>query len=252
MLVVVDIGNSSIAIGLSKDREKIDKVYRINTEKTKSADEYALILNGMIKSPERVIISSVVPELNEVFREYFIKEHSLTPLFLGSGVKTGIKIYADNPKEVGSDLIGNCIAATQIYDSTCLVIDLGTATTFTYVEDMNLRGVVITPGLTTSRNALISKTSLLPQVDLEAPSKLLGTNSNDAIRSGLIYGHASMIEGLTTRIKEQVHRPDLTVVLTGGHSQLIYPHCDMKIIHDETLILKGLLLVAKLNVERKI
>ncbi len=251
MLIVVDIGNSSIAIGLSADHEKLDKVYRINTEKAKSADEYAIILNELIKTASRVIISSVVPELNEVFREYFQNEHGLTPLFLGTGVRTGIKIYADNPREVGADLIANSIAATQIYDSTCLVIDLGTATTFTYLEDMNLRGVIIAPGLTTSRNALISKTSLLPQVDLEAPAKLLGSNSTDAIKSGLIYGHTSMIEGMIARVKQHLHMPELTVILTGGHSRLVYPHFVMKVIHDENLILKGLMLVAKLNVERR-
>jgi len=251
MLVVIDIGNTSIAIGLSENLEKLDKVYRINTEKTKSSDEYAIILNEMIKTVDRAIISSVVPELNEVFREYFLKRFSLTPFFLGTGVKTGIRIYADNPKEVGTDIIGNSIAATQIYNTTCLVIDLGTATTFTYLEDMNLKGVIISPGLTTSRNALISKTSLLPQVDLDVPSKLLGTNSSDSIKSGLVFGHASMIDGMIARIKSNLKKPDLTVILTGGHAKLIHPHCTMKMTFDETLILKGLLLVAKLNPERK-
>jgi len=251
MLVVIDIGNTTITIGLSKDLESLDKVYRLNTEKSKSADEYAIILNEMIKSADRAIISSVVPELNEVFREYFQNTFSVTPFFVGTGIKTGIRIYADNPKEVGADLITNSVAATQIYDSTCLVIDLGTATTFTYLEDMNLKGVIITPGLTTSRNALISKTSLLPQVELDNPAKLLGTNSSDSIKSGLVFGHASMLDGMTARIKSHLRKPDLTVVLTGGHAKLIHPHCTMKMILDETLILKGLLLIAKLNPIRK-
>jgi type III pantothenate kinase len=250
MLVVIDIGNTTISIGLSSDREGLSSTYRLNTEKSKSADEYAITLNELIKQVSRVIIASVVPELNEVFREYFLKRFGVNPLFLGSGVKTGIRIHADNPKEVGADLIGNSVAATQIYHPTCLVIDLGTATTFTYLDNMNLRGVIISPGLTTSRNALISKTSLLPQVDLDTPTKVLGTNSNDAIRSGLILGHASMIDGLILRIKEQLKLQNLTVILTGGHAKIVYPHCRETMILDESLILKGLLLINKLNPAR--
>lgn len=247
MLVAIDIGNTTITIGLSTNQEEFLHIYRLNTEKTKSADEYAITLNELIKAATRVVIASVVPELNEVFREYFQKRFSIMPLFLGAGVKTGIRIYADNPKEVGADLIGNSIAATEIYQSTCLVIDLGTATTFTYLDNKNLRGVIIAPGLTTSRNALISKTSLLPQVELDAPKKILGTNSNDAIRSGLVLGHAAMIDGMISRIKENLKTESLTVILTGGHAKIVRPHCREAMILDEALILKGLLLVSKLN-----
>ncbi|MDD3113863.1 MAG: type III pantothenate kinase [Candidatus Izemoplasmatales bacterium] len=247
MLVAIDIGNTTITIGLSSNQEDFSHIYRLNTEKTKSADEYAITLNELIKQASRVIISSVVPEMNEVFRDYFEKQFGIVPLFLGAGVKTGIRIFADNPKEVGADLIGNSIAATEIYHPTCLIIDLGTATTFTYLENMNLRGVIIAPGLTTSRNALISKTSLLPQVELEAPKKILGTNSNDAIRSGLVLGHAAMIDGMIFRIKESLKLTTLTVVLTGGHAKIVRPHCRETMILDESLILKGLLIVNKLN-----
>ncbi|MFA5289621.1 MAG: type III pantothenate kinase [Candidatus Izemoplasmatales bacterium] len=250
MIALIDIGNSTIAIGLSEDRENFRKIYRINTEKNKSADEYSLTLKPLLEGVERVVISSVVPELNEVFREYFYEAHRITPLFLASGIKTGIRIHADNPREVGGDLIANSVAATQIYAATCLLIDLGTATTFTYLEDMNLKGVVIAPGLTTSRNALITKTSLLPQVDLEPPTKVLGTNSTDAIKSGLIFGHAAMIDGMISRIKNKVKNPQLTVVMTGGHARLLHPFLSEKPILDEALILKGLLLIEKLNPPR--
>jgi type III pantothenate kinase len=247
MNVVIDIGNTTIAIGISKNGIDIDQVYRINTEKNKSFDEYSFILRNFVPECTKAIVSSVVPELNEVFREFFIDYFDVTPLFLGHGVKTGIQINADNPKEVGSDLIGNCVGATNLYDDTCLIIDLGTATTFTYIEKKVLKGVIIATGLTTSKNALIEKASLLPQIELMKPRKLLGTNSTDSIKSGLVYGHASMIDGMILRIKKEVNNPDLTVIITGGHSKIVHPLCTETMILDRTLILKALLILLKKN-----
>ncbi|MGD9909119.1 MAG: type III pantothenate kinase [Candidatus Izemoplasmatales bacterium] len=247
MIALIDIGNTSIAIGVSNQPKTIDIVYRMNTEKSKSADEYAITLNQFLKGIDQAVISSVVPELNEVFSEYFEKQFSIKPIFLGYGVKTGIRVVTDNPKEVGTDLITNVVAATSLYNPTVLVVDLGTATTFTYCEELNLKGVAISPGLTTSRNALITKTSLLPQVELSTPVKLLGTNSTDSIKSGLVYGHASLIDGMISRIKKQLLKPDLTVVLTGGHAKLVYPLLTEKVVVDTELILKGLLLVNEKN-----
>lgn len=247
MKITIDIGNTTIAIGLSKTGETIDKIYRINTEKNKSSDEYSLLLNDFIKDCKEVIISSVVPELNEVFRDYFWQRFDIEALFVGTGIKTGLKINSDNPKEVGSDLIGNSVAAINLYSETCLVIDLGTATTFTYLEKKILKGVVIAPGLTTSKNALVSQTSLLPQVGLEAPKRVLGTNSVDCIKSGLIFGHASMIDGMIKRIKAETNIPDLKVIITGGHAKIVYPYCTEELIKDESLILKGLLIILEKN-----
>lgn len=250
MLALIDIGNTTITIGLSLDRQKIDNVLKINTIKTISADEYALTLKEMLKGVTEVIISSVVPELNGVFKEFLQDRMNIIPMFMGTGIKTGIKIMSDNPKEVGTDIIANLVAATDKYGSSCLVIDLGTATTFSYVEDMAFKGAIIAPGLTTSKNALISRTSLLPQVELELPTKLIGTNSTDSIKSGLIFGHAGMIDGIVRRIKKQIGSENIPVVITGGHAKLIYPHCSEKMDLDETLIIKGLLLVYKRNISK--
>ncbi|MDD4595205.1 MAG: type III pantothenate kinase, partial [Candidatus Izemoplasmatales bacterium] len=140
MLALIDIGNTTITIGLSLDRQKIDNVLKINTIKTISADEYALTLKEMLKGVTEVIISSVVPELNGVFKEFLQDRMNIIPMFMGTGIKTGIKIMSDNPKEVGTDIIANLVAATDKYGSSCLVIDLGTATTFSYVEDMAFKG----------------------------------------------------------------------------------------------------------------
>lgn len=247
MKVVIDIGNTTIAIGLSNDGKSIDKVYRINTEKNKSYDEYSFILRNFIPTCSKAIVSSVVPELNEVFREFFVNYCEVTPLFLGHGIKTGIQINADNPKEVGSDLIGNSVAAVNLYDETVLVIDLGTATTFTYLENKILKGVVISTGLTTSKNALINKASQLSQIELVEPKRILGTNSSDSIKSGLLFGHASMIDGMIMRIKKSLNNQKLTVVLTGGHSKIVHPLCEESMILDTTLILKGLLLLLEKN-----
>ncbi|MFW5794088.1 MAG: type III pantothenate kinase [Bacillota bacterium] len=247
MKVAIDIGNTTIAIGLSKTGEEIDKLYRINTDKSRSADEYMIILNDYINECSDAIISSVVPELNEVFRDYFLSKFSIKPLFVGQGIKTGIQINSDNPKEVGADLIGNSVGATNIYNKTCLIIDLGTATTFTYIENKTLKGVAIATGLTTSKDALFSKTSLLPQVELQAPKNTLGKNSVDAFKSGLIYGHAAMIDGMIKRISEEVDNKDLNVIMTGGHARFIHALCHQIIIRDDLLILKGLLIILKKN-----
>lgn len=247
MKISIDIGNTTIAIGLSINGDAIDRLYRLNTEKNKSADEYTLTLNGFIQECSEAIISSVVPELNEVFRDYFLNRFNLEPLFVGQGVKTGIQINSDNPKEVGADLIGNSVGATSLYGKTVLIIDTGTATTFTYVEDKVLKGVVISTGLTTSKNALISNTSLLPQVELQAPKKVLGTNSVDCIKSGLVFGHASMIDGMIKRIKLETNKDNLKVIITGGHAKIVHPHLLEEVIKDETLILKGLLIILKKN-----
>lgn len=247
MKAVIDIGNTTIAIGLSEDGNTIEKVYRINTEKNRSYDEYSVLLRDFLPHCTEAIVSSVVPELNEVFREFFLRTCKVTPKFLGQGVKTGIQIMVDNPKEVGADLIGNCVAATTLYNENCLIIDLGTATSFTYVEQKILKGVIISTGLTTSKNALINKASLLPQIELVPPKKLLGTNSADSIKSGLLYGHAAMIDGMIQRIKQSLNKPELIVVLTGGHSKIIHPLTTEEMILDDTLILKGLLILLKKN-----
>ena len=247
MLALIDIGNTTIAIGLSQDEITLSKVVRLNTEKNKSTDEYAITLDGFLHHVKAVVISSVVPELNDVFREYFLSRFGITPLFLGVGIKTGIKINSDNPREVGSDLITNAVAATAFYGKSAVVIDLGTATTFTYIDQLTIKGVIITAGLTTSKNALINKTSLLPQIELESPQKLLGTNTADCIKSGLVFGHAAMIDGMIKRIKRQLDRFDIPVVLTGGHSRLIAPHLEEAVLVDETLILKGLFVIYDRN-----
>lgn len=247
MKIAIDIGNTTIAIGLSSDGQTIDKLYRINTDKQKSSDEYALILKDYIQSCDQAVISSVVPELNDSFRAYFNQNFQITPIFVGRGVKTGIKINSDNPKEVGADLISNSVGATEHYNPSCLIIDLGTATTFTYIQEKTLKGVAIATGLTTSKDALFAKTSLLPQVELLPPDKTLGKNSVDAIQSGLVYGHASMIDGMIKRIKAEINQPDLTVVMTGGHARFIHESCQETIIRDDILILRGLLTILKKN-----
>lgn len=247
MKVAIDIGNTTITIGLSKTGDVIDKLFRINTDKNKSSDEYTVILSDYIEDCEQAIISSVVPEINDGFREYFINRFNVIPIFVSTGVKTGIQINADNPKEVGADLIANSVGATSIYEPTCLIIDLGTATTFTFVENKTLKGVAIATGLTTSKDALFSKTSLLPQVELKAPKKILGKNSVDAFKSGLVYGHASLIDGMIGRIKVEVKIPDLKVIMTGGHARIIHEHCKETITRDDILILEGLLTILEKN-----
>ena len=166
--------------------------------------------------------------------------HHIKPLFISPGIKTGIKIKADNSKEVGADLIACAVGASTKYGDTALIVDMGTATTITYLKNNTIEGVTICPGLNTSKKSLISDTSLLPDVSIEAPSRVLGNNSSDCIKSGLVYGHASMIDGLIRRIKKETNEPDINVIITGGLAKLVSSVMETKVILDDELIFVGL------------
>ena len=165
---------------------------------------------------------------------------------MGQGTKTGIMIKADNPKEVGSDLIADAIGAIA-YRDEALVIDLGTASKYIYVEKNALAGVVICPGVYISIKALVNNTALLPDIDIKVPDKILGTNTTTCMQSGVTYGTAAQVDGFIKRIKKETGKDDLLVIATGGLAKLIVPLCESKIIEDDELTLKGILEVYKRN-----
>lgn len=250
MILLFDIGNTNITIGLS-DGFKIIDVYRLNTNPMLTADQYFIELKSLFEFThiKHVAISSVVPRITEKLKEGSIKYLNLTPLIIGPGVKTGLNIKTDHPREVGADLI--CDASGIDDDVTsALIVDLGTAVKYIYVHQKTIKGVVISPGVSISIKALVGNTALLPDIDIEVPKKVLGTNTIHCMQSGVTYGVAAEVDGMISRIRDEVNEP-FKVILTGGLSETIAPLCKEKGERDPDLTLKGLLKIFYKNIEKK-
>jgi type III pantothenate kinase len=205
-----------------------------------------LIIKEMLnlKDVDSVAISSVVPDITTVLKEMCVKHLNINPLIVGPGVKTGVGIIADNPREVGADLI--CDVA-GVFDEEALIIDLGTATKYIYAKNKTLRGVVISPGVGVSIKALSSNAALLPEIEIKTPSKVLGNNTINCMQSGVTYGVASQVDGMIERIREEVKNPNLKVIATGGLANLIIPLTKHEITIDNLLTLRGLFEVYRRN-----
>ena len=246
MLLAIDIGNTNIVLG-GFDGDKLKFVARIATNASKTEDEYATKIRSILAlhnvetpSVKGVIISSGVPPLNSVMKRAIRIVYGVEPIMVGPGIKTGINILCDNPSTVGADLICACVAAHHIYGSPSLIVDMGTATKM-MVMDKNgaFIGVSIIPGVNIALKALSGGTAQLPQISLEAPDSVIGKNTVDCMRSGVVYGNASLIDGMIDRFNEEMGQ-ELQVIATGGLASTIVCHCKHKIIMDDDLLLKGL------------
>ncbi len=253
MILAVDIGNTNIVIGGFVD-EQIKFVSRIATNIKATEDEYAgkirsiLNLHNVNKSEiEGAIISSVVPALNTIMKKAIKFIYGVDSVMVGPGIKTGIKIHCDNPASVGADLICGCVAAHYLYGSPSLIIDMGTATKMMVMDnDGAFTGAAIIPGVNIGLNALASGTAQLPHIGLEAPKYVAGKNTVDCMLSGVVFGNASLIDGMIDRFNEEMGQ-ELNVYATGGLAQTIIPHCKHKINIDEHMVLKGLYILYKKN-----
>ena len=253
MILTVDIGNSNIMLG-GFEGERLMYVVSISTETNKTSDEYASKILGVLnvhniknEPVEGAIISSVVPPLNSVIKEAVKTLWGVVPLVVGPGVKTGINIHCDTPSSVGADLICSCVAAHKLYGGPALIVDVGTATKMTAVNEKGaFIGVSIMPGVLMGLNSLWERTAQLPKVGLEATEHVIGKNTSDSIKSGVIFGHASMIDGMIDRINDEMGK-ELPVYATGGFAGIIAPHCRHKITIDEHLVLKGLNIIYNKN-----
>ena len=247
MILAVDIGNSNIVLGCIQDRE-IKKEARIATDLIKTSDQYCAELKNMldlleipVASIEGSIISSVVPPLLNSFKTAIRKLTGKVPLVVGPGIKTGLNILLDNPALAGGDLIVAAVAALAEYPAPMLIIDMGTATTITAIDEKkNYLGGCICPGVKISAEALSGRTAQLPAISLEAPQKAIGRNTIDSMRSGLMMGAAAMLDGMIDRMEEELGHP-VTVVATGGIARFVIPMCRREIHYDKDLLLKGLL-----------
>lgn len=253
MILAIDIGNTNIVIGGFTD-DKLAFVARIATDSTKTEDEYAtkirsiLSLHNVDKGEIKgSIISSVVPPLNTIMKKAIRFIYGITPIIVGPGIKTGINLKCDNPSSVGADIICGCVAAHDIYGSPSLIVDMGTATKMIVVDKTgSFIGASIIPGVNIALKALASGTAQLPQISLEAPDSVIGTNTVDCMRSGVVFGNASMIDGMIERFNKEANE-NFQVVATGGMASTIVCHCKHDIILDEDLIMKGLNILYKKN-----
>ena len=256
MILAVDIGNTNIVIGCMEE-EKIYFVERVSTDISKTELEYVVEFKTLLelyriemKEITGCIIASVVPPLNNVVKTAMEKLFKMSPLLVGPGIKTGLNILMDNPGQVGSDLIVNAVAGLQYYGAPIIMIDMGTATTISVVDEKkNYIGGMILPGVKVSLDSLVNRTSQLPRISLEAPKKVIGKNTIDCMKSGIIMGQAACIDGMIERIFEELGY-EAAVVATGGLAGSIVPHCKRKVIHDNELTLKGLNIIYRKNIEQ--
>ncbi len=253
MLLAIDIGNTNIVLGLMKGDEILFKA-RIATDRLRTSDQYGVEILNMLQtfgaSREDVtdcIISSVVPPVFNSVYTGVIKVIGKQPLVVGPGVKTGLNIHMDIPSQVGSDLIVAAVAALAEYPAPLVIIDLGTATTVEVIEAENVFvGGLIFPGVMVSLDSLTSRTAQLPGISLDKPKNVIGKNTVDCMRSGMMYGTASMLDGIIDRIAAELGHSS-TIVATGGIAQFITPLCKHEIILEKDLLLKGLNIIYKKN-----
>lgn len=253
MILAIDIGNSNIVLGCF-EHEKILFIERLSTNRNATELEYAiqfkniLELNDLYEQEfDGAIISSVVPGITHTIRDAVTRLIGKTALVIGPGIKTGLKIKLDNPTQLGSDCVADAVAAISEYPTPLINIDMGTATTVSVIDrDKNFLGGMIIPGLKTSLDSLTSRTSQLPNISLDAPKKVIGSNTIDCMRSGIIYSNASSIDGVIERIEEELGEA-CTVIATGGMSKVIVPYCRHEIILDDMLLLKGLMIIYNKN-----
>ncbi len=255
MIFVMDVGNTNIKSGLFEGKKLINS-WRIDTDMKKTSDEYGVLISSFFNylgisktNVDGVIISSVIPSINytleHMFEIYFKKQ----PMFVGPGIKTGMNIRYDNPKDLGSDRIVNAIAAFEYYGGPCIVIDFGTATTFGVIsENGEFCGGCICPGVKISAEALTSSAAKLPKVELEKPDKLICHNTVAGMQAGIVYGYVGLVDYIVAKLLMEIGDPKAKVIATGGMAQLIASESTIIKEINSLLTLQGLRIVYERNI----
>jgi type III pantothenate kinase len=253
MLLCIDIGNTNIVFGLWDEGEWLAH-WRVRTVREQMPDEYAMLLQALLRDGgyefsaiTRVVLSSVVPPLTTTFSELFARYLGDKTLIVGPGVRSGLRIRIDNPVELGADLVANAVAAYHRFHSACIIVDFGTATTFSAVsEEGDYLGVAIAPGLEITAEALAGRTAQLPRVSLVPPPGTIGKNTVHSMQSGLVFGYVGLVECLIGRIREELGGK-AQVIATGGLSRVLAPLTSEIAVVDPWLTLEGLRLIAERN-----
>ena len=243
MLLVFDVGNTNMVIGVYEDKTLV-KDWRICTDIHKTSDEYGMLIGNLLtydkidlKSIDDIIISSVVPNVMHALENFCIKYCEKKPMIVGPGIKTGLNIKYDNPKQVGADRIVNAVAAIEKYGSPLIVVDFGTATTFCAIsEKAEYLGGTICPGLKISSEALFNGAAKLPRVELIKPGKTICKATVEAMQAGIIYGYVGQVEKIISMMKKELGSEDVKVIATGGLSTLIHSETDSIDYIDKYLI----------------
>ena len=253
MLLAIDIGNTTITLGLLVDGDWRSQ-WRLRTVRDMTVDEYGVYLRTLLDGAEankgiaNVVMSSVVPPLTSTFSAVCRQYLQIEPMMVTSETKTGIEVTTENPPEVGADRIVNAAAAHTLYPDDLLIVDMGTATTFDVVTgEGELVGVAISPGLGLAASALSAKAAQLGHVSLEAPPQAIGRNTVHAMQSGLVFGYVALIEGMITRMSKEMGWTEFRVVGTGGLIEIIKPHTSIINYYEPWLTLFGLQVIFQLN-----
>lgn len=254
MLLAIDIGNTNITLGLFKEEELLAQ-FRLTTKQQRTSDEYGMDLCALIERKhykvediEAVIIASVVPGIMHSFGSAIIKYLGVQPLVVSSGVKTGLRIQTDNPRQIGADRIVDAVAAYNLYGGPVIVADFGTATTYDYIDGTGtyLYGVTA-PGIRTAARSLSEKAAMLPDIQIKKPDSILAKETITSMQAGVVYGYIGQTEYILKKMKEELGQPSVLVVATGGLGNIIANETDSIDIYNRTLTLDGLRMIYEKN-----
>lgn len=254
MLLAVDIGNTNIVFGCVDENDNIAVFERISTNHNATAAEYASLIKNILEMNDfrcgdidDAIMSSVVPSVTNTVKEAIRKLFGVDVMIVGPGVKTGLNILIDNPRQLGSDQAVDAVAAINQYPVPLIVIDMGTATTISVVDkNKNYLGGLIMTGMGVAADALIQRTAQLPKIDFERPASVIGRNTIDCMKSGALYSNACAIDGIIQHIEEELGEP-CTAVATGGLAPVVIPLCRRKIHVNSDLLISGLAIIYRKN-----
>jgi len=253
MLLAIDIGNTDITLGVFEG-EELRATWHMATSVHRMSDEYAALLLNLLQHQglkaadiKEVALCSVVPPLIATFEEFIQRYFHASSLVIGAGVKTGVSIRVDNPREVGADRVVNAAAANHLYGGPVIITDLGTATTFDAVsKEGDYLGGVIASGISTAAEALFRRAAMLPRVELARPKNVIGTSTTTAMQSGLIFGYVGLVEGIVSRMQRELGEKAM-VVATGGYAELIAKETEVIDEVNPDLTLIGLKLIYLMN-----
>lgn len=254
MIFVLDVGNTNITLGVYQGKKLIN-YWRMSTDRGKSSDEFGMFIldllryeNIKISDIEAIVVASVVPPIMYTLEHALRKYFKIDPIIVGPGVRTGINIKYDNPKEVGSDRIVNAVAACALYGGPVIIVDFGTATTFCAISSKNeYLGGVICPGIKISAEALFQKTAKLPRIDIAKPDSVIGRNVVTSMQSGMVYGYVGKVDYIVKRIKKEMNEDNIKVIATGGLAKLIASESETIEKINGLITLEGLRIIYEMN-----